>query len=68
MYKNEPVKKLADSHGPVIIPFKVMNRIFITLNGIITRLLSANRSYGLVFIHDKLLGLRPRVYHLSQQT
>ena len=24
--------------------------------------------YGLVFIHDKLLGLRPRVYHLSHQT
>ena len=25
-------------------------------------------SYGLVFKHDKLLGLRPRVYHLSHQT
>ena len=24
--------------------------------------------YGLVFIHDKLLGLRPRVYHLSHET
>ena len=24
--------------------------------------------YALVFIHDKLLGLRPRVYHLSHQT
>ena len=24
--------------------------------------------YGLVFIHDTLLGLRPRVYHLSHKT
>ena len=24
--------------------------------------------YGLVFIHDKSLGLRPQVYHLSHQT
>ena len=24
--------------------------------------------YGLVFIHDNPLGLRPRVYHLSHQT
>ena len=24
--------------------------------------------YGLVFMHDKPLGLRPRVYHLSHQT
>ena len=23
---------------------------------------------GRGFIHDKLLGLRPRIYHLSQQT
>ena len=41
MYKNEPVKKLADSHGPVIIQYKVVNIRFITLNGIITGLLSA---------------------------
>ena len=25
-------------------------------------------AYGLVFRHDKTLGLRPRVYHLSHQT
>ena len=24
--------------------------------------------YGLVFLHDKPLGQRPRVYHLSHQT
>ena len=24
--------------------------------------------YGLVFIHDKPIGLRPRVYHVSHQT
>ena len=25
-------------------------------------------TYGLLFIHDKLFGLRPRVHHLSHQT